>query len=237
MFHPEYNGSQELQLSRPEILKNLFVNNRVLTEDNLSQYISLQKGIRFSFTDTRSYEEKAELNVKFKDLYEQYKNGDKQAYEEALKLVIEEAERKGYAVKVYHGTGADGFNIADAWQYLVNESQFVSILEKIYEYIEKHYKSSSIRTNQSNEISVITKGLRDSNFISKRQSDRVQGIVKRLQRRVSEGERPQLESNGLLRLGLNEDNESSNLKALQRQERSENPVYWASIVLAKEILR
>ncbi len=36
------------------------------------------------------------------------------AYEKAVQLVAEEAKRKGYDVKVYHGTGADGFNIADA---------------------------------------------------------------------------------------------------------------------------
>ena len=164
-----------------------------------------------------------------------YTNGKVEDIEEKLK------SKYGKKIKtIYIDSSTDTPKIvktedAKAWQYLVNESQFVSILEKIYEYIEKHYKSSSIRTNQINEISVITKGLRDSNFISKRQSDRVQGIVKRLQRRVSEGERPQLESNGLLRLGLNEDNESSNLKALLTKKRNNRIGVPFSLISCKTI--
>nr|DAR29710.1 MAG TPA: ParB ddrB-like ParB superfamily domain [Caudoviricetes sp.] len=34
------------------------------------------------------------------------------AYQDAVELVAEEARRKGYDVKVYHGTGANGFNVA-----------------------------------------------------------------------------------------------------------------------------
>ncbi|MBO6103110.1 MAG: hypothetical protein J6P03_07645, partial [Opitutales bacterium] len=64
--------------------------------------------------DTRSEAELDALNAKHRELYERYKNGDQSAYEEAAKLVAEEGGRKGYEVKVYHGTGADGFDVADA---------------------------------------------------------------------------------------------------------------------------
>lgn len=72
------------------------------------------QGIRFSYNETRTQEELDELNKKFRDLYERYKNGDQEAYKQAVELAKAEAERKGYVVKVYHGTGADGFNVAKA---------------------------------------------------------------------------------------------------------------------------
>ena len=144
------------------------------------------------------------------------------AYESANGKVedIEEKLKSKYGNKIktiYIDSSTDTPKIvktedAKAWRYLVNESQFVSILEKIYEYIEKHYKSSSIRTNQSNEISVITRGLRDSRFIDKRSSDKIRRLVDRILERAFKGSGQKLESNGLLRLGLNEDNETSNLK-------------------------
>lgn len=56
----------------------------------------------------------AELDARHAGLYERYKGGDEAAYGEALELVADEARRKGYDVKVYHGTGADGFNVAKA---------------------------------------------------------------------------------------------------------------------------
>lgn len=82
--------------------------------DNVGTYDSANEDIRFSYNETRSQAELDELNAKFRDLYEQYKNGDQDAYQQAVELVKAEAERKGYAVKVYHGTGADGFNVAKA---------------------------------------------------------------------------------------------------------------------------
>lgn len=54
----------------------------------------------------------AELDARHAELYERYKGGDEAAYDEALELVADEARRNGYDVKVYHGTGADGFNVA-----------------------------------------------------------------------------------------------------------------------------
>ena len=74
--------------------------------------------LKAKYDETRSQEEIDELNAKFRDLYEQYKNTT--AFEklnvlkQAMELVKAEAERKGYVVKVYHGTGADGFNVAKA---------------------------------------------------------------------------------------------------------------------------
>lgn len=54
----------------------------------------------------------AELDARHAELYERYKGGDEAAYGEALELVADEARRNGYDVKVYHGTGANGFNVA-----------------------------------------------------------------------------------------------------------------------------
>ena len=62
--------------------------------------------------DFQNSEESTALDARHADLYERYKNGDISAYEEATELVRQEAENKGYITEVYHGTGADGFNVA-----------------------------------------------------------------------------------------------------------------------------
>lgn len=61
-----------------------------------------------------SPEEIAAIDKRHAELYERYKNGDISAYDEAVELVRQEAENKGYETQAYHGTGADGFNVADA---------------------------------------------------------------------------------------------------------------------------
>lgn len=76
--------------------------------DNIGTY-SRNPDIRW-----RIEEGAAELDARHAELYERYKGGDEAAYGEALELVADEARRKGYDVKVYHGTGADGFNVAKA---------------------------------------------------------------------------------------------------------------------------
>lgn len=76
--------------------------------DNIGTY-SENPDIRW-----RIEEGAAELDARHAELYERYKGGGEAAYGEALELVADEARRKGYDVKVYHGTGSNGFNIADA---------------------------------------------------------------------------------------------------------------------------
>ena len=76
--------------------------------DNVGTY-SRNPDIRWSIREDYEAEK---INRQFRELYERYKNGDKAAYEEAAKLVADYAKSKGYNVKVYHGTGADGFNVA-----------------------------------------------------------------------------------------------------------------------------
>ena len=61
-----------------------------------------------------SPEEIAAIDKRHAELYERYKNGDISAYDEAVELVRQEAENKGYETQAYHGTGADAFNVADA---------------------------------------------------------------------------------------------------------------------------
>lgn len=87
---------------------------QIKSVDNVGTFSADNPDIRWRESDTRSAAEREELTRKHRELYERYKNGDNSAYAEAVRLVAEEAERKGYATKVYHGTGADGFNVADA---------------------------------------------------------------------------------------------------------------------------
>lgn len=78
--------------------------------DNVGTY-SENPDIRWSIREDSDAEK---IDTQFRELYERYKNGDQAAYEEAAKLVADYAKSKGYDVKVYHGTGADGFNVAKA---------------------------------------------------------------------------------------------------------------------------
>lgn len=87
----------------------IFNSNQIKSAtDNIGTY-SENPDIRW-----RLDEGAAELDARHAELYERYKGGDEAAYGEALELVADEARRNGYDVKVYHGTGADGFNVADA---------------------------------------------------------------------------------------------------------------------------
>lgn len=78
--------------------------------DNVGTF-SENPDIRWSIREDSDAEK---IDTQHRELYERYKNGDQAAYEEAAKLVADYAKSKGYDVKVYHGTGADGFNVADA---------------------------------------------------------------------------------------------------------------------------
>lgn len=79
--------------------------------ENVGTYNRENPDIRWSIREDSEIEK---INKQFRELYDRYKNGDKAAYEEAAKLVAEYARSKGYDVKVYHGTGSDGFNVAKA---------------------------------------------------------------------------------------------------------------------------
>ena len=96
----EYGGSKEYAVYDSSKIKS--------ATDNIGTY-SENPGIRW-----RLGEGAAELDARHAELYERYKGGDEAAYGEALELVADEARRNGYDVKVYHGTGADGFNVAKA---------------------------------------------------------------------------------------------------------------------------
>lgn len=96
----EYGGSKEYAVYDSSKIKS--------ATDNIGTY-SENLDIRW-----RLDEGAAELDARHAELYERYKGGDEAAYGEALELVADEARRKGYDVKVYHGTGANGFNVANA---------------------------------------------------------------------------------------------------------------------------
>ena len=53
-------------------------------------------------------------DARHSELYERYQSGDKAALDEAAELAADAARRAGYETKVYHGTGANGFYVADA---------------------------------------------------------------------------------------------------------------------------
>lgn len=79
--------------------------------ENVGTYNRKNPDIRWSIREDSEIEK---INRQFRDLYDRYKGGDQAAYGEAVKMVADYAKSKGYDVKVYHGTGADGFNVAKA---------------------------------------------------------------------------------------------------------------------------
>ncbi len=88
---------------------------KIFTESDLSQEeFNSFSSLKWKYDETRSPEELNAINKRHADLYERYKNGDMSAYKEAVELVLQEAENKGYITEGYHGTGADGFNVAKA---------------------------------------------------------------------------------------------------------------------------
>lgn len=93
-----------LQLPVRLKLEELYYGGKTLTDFDLSQQNS---SLKAKYDETRSQAEIDELNAKFRELYEQYKNGDQDAYKQAVELVKAEAERKGYNRKGYHTTYAD----------------------------------------------------------------------------------------------------------------------------------
>ena len=93
---------------RPQGSPYGFIDNRLISllQENSSK--------KWREVGEPSPEEIAAIDKRHAELYERYKNGDISAYDEAVELVRQEAENKGYETQAYHGTGADGFNVADA---------------------------------------------------------------------------------------------------------------------------
>ena len=83
--------------------------------DNVGTY-SENPDIRWSIREDSDAEK---IDSQFRELYEKYKENKGSMrglslYNRAVLMVADYAKSKGYTVKVYHGTGADGFNVADA---------------------------------------------------------------------------------------------------------------------------
>ena len=83
--------------------------------DNVGTF-SENPDIRWSIREDSDAEK---IDRDFLELYDEYKNSKgsmrgHHLYNRAALMVADYAESKGYDVKVYHGTGADGFNVADA---------------------------------------------------------------------------------------------------------------------------
>lgn len=118
---------------------------------------------------------------------------------------------------------------AKAWDYSVSQEQLKKIEEITYEYIGRIKESARLRGDKENPLAVIGQGLFSSVEL------RFRGFAKRISGRNEQG-------NGRTPESLSRQNSTgrggiSSLRALLRQERSENPVVWASIILAREILQ
>ena len=99
----------EAMSTRADVFASFNSNQIKSATDNIGTFNTNNPDIRW-----RLDEGAAELDARHAELYERYKGGDEAAYGEALELVADEARRNGYDVKVYHGTGANGFNVANA---------------------------------------------------------------------------------------------------------------------------
>lgn len=104
--HSVYEGSstEGAVLSRIKAIASQ-IHVELLNKDSQNISESQADTANFNFSRSKRTDAKIkELDAKHRDLYERYKAGDKKAYEEAVKLVIEEARRKSYKGKGYHGT-------------------------------------------------------------------------------------------------------------------------------------
>lgn len=100
----EYGGSKEYAVYDSSKIKS--------ATDNIGTFNTNNPDIRWREVSEPSPEEIAAIDKRHAELYERYKNGDISAYDEAVELVRQEAENKGYETQAYHGTGADAFNVA-----------------------------------------------------------------------------------------------------------------------------
>lgn len=104
----ELRGGGDFPISTDYVVRD---SNQIKSAtENVGTY-SKNPDIRWS---VREESELEKINRQHRELYERYRNGDQAAYGEAVKMVADYAKSKGYDVKVYHGTGADGFNVAKA---------------------------------------------------------------------------------------------------------------------------
>ena len=109
-----------------------------------------------------------------------------------------------------------------AWDYSISDDQLKEIEGITDEYRGRIEESARLRGDKKDPLAVIRGGVSQVGLDSFRVSSK--GISRRTE---SGDERDLSKSNS---------GGETRLKALLRQERSENPVIWASIVLAKQIL-
>lgn len=115
-----------------------------------------------------------------------------------------------------------------AWDYSISDDQLKEIEGITDEYRGRIEESARLRGDKKDPLAVIGRGISQSLAISLR------GSAERIPGRNESGYARTEQS--LPGEGGEGRGPVSRLKALLRQERSENPVIWASIVLAREIL-
>lgn len=151
---------------------------------------------------------------------------------EKIETILKQKYQNKLETKYIDSTGNNPIVVspdeAKAWDYSISDNQLKEIERITDEYRGRIEESARLRGDKKDPLAVIGRGISQSLAISLR------GSAERISRRTESGDERAKQS--LPGEGGEGRGPVSRLKALLRQERSENPVIWASIVLAREIL-
>lgn len=151
---------------------------------------------------------------------------------EKIETILKQKYQNKLETKYIDSTGNNPIVVspdeAKAWDYSISDNQLKEIERITDEYRGRIEESARLRGDKKDPLAVIGRGVSQSLAIS------VRGSTEKISRRTESGDERAKQS--LPGEGGEGRGPVSRLKALLRQERSENPVIWASIVLAREIL-
>lgn len=151
---------------------------------------------------------------------------------EKIETILKQKYQNKLETKYIDSTGNNPIVVspdeAKAWDYSISDNQLKEIEKITDEYRGRIEESARLRGDKKDPLAVIGRGVSQSLAIS------VRGSTEKISRRTESGDERAKQS--LPGEGGEGRGPVSRLKALLRQERSENPVIWASIVLAREIL-
>lgn len=151
---------------------------------------------------------------------------------EKIETILKQKYQNKLETKYIDSTGNNPIVVspdeAKAWDYSISDNQLKEIERITDEYRGRIEESARLRGDKKDPLAVIGRGVSQSLAIS------VRGSTEKISRRTESGYARTEQS--LPEEGGEGRGPVSRLKALLRQERSENPVIWASIVLAREIL-
>lgn len=151
---------------------------------------------------------------------------------EKIETILKQKYQNKLETKYIDSTGNNPIVVspdeAKAWDYSISDNQLKEIERITDEYRGRIEESARLRGDKKDPLAVIGRGVSQSLAIS------VRGSTEKISRRTESGDERAKQS--LPGEGGEGRGPVSRLKALLSQERSENPVIWASIVLAREIL-